>query len=354
MFVAAAAIGLAGWLHAGPATAHPGLTCNPEPGHGTTGCHQSGTTTTGAPTSSAPTVASEPSSGRTAPQRYVDENNCLACHGDPSLTKEQADGTSISLYVDTGHLPQAVHRYQDCTACHTSDPHSVQTPLTKLSLAEKCGTCHQYEYGQYMGSVHGVPQPSGNSDPATCTDCHSADANPHNVVRVLEPEASTYPKNSAQTCATCHDDLKLMDKYGIVEKVYDSYMRSFHGKAMTLSPKDDAIQQLDTATCVNCHGSHDIKAVDDPTAPVAGMDNLLNTCRTCHSDAGPEFVAGFLGHKAASSGFFPEVYWGGKSFFILSRAMLAGGLLVVGASIGYRGVRWIIRKVRPRNKKRDG
>ena len=178
--------------------------------------------------------------------------------------------------------------------------------------------------------------PAGNSDPATCTDCHSATSNPHNVVRVLDPAASTYPKNIAQTCAKCHDDPKLMDKYGIVEKVYDSYMRSFHGKAMELAPDGAPIQQLDTATCVNCHGAHNIALVSDPNAPVAGMDNLLETCKTCHPDAGPEFVKGFLGHKAVNSDFMPEVYWGGKSFYIFSRAMLAGGVLIVATSISLR------------------
>lgn len=281
---------------------------------------------------------------------YLDTNNCLACHGDPSLTKQRADGTSISLYVNAADLPQAVHHYQDCTKCHTNNPHEVQTPLSKLSLAEKCGTCHQYEYGQYMNSVHGVPQPGGNSDPATCTDCHSANSNPHNVVRVLETGASTYPKNIAQTCAKCHDDPKLMDKYGIVEKVYDSYMRSYHGKAIKLAPDNATIQQLDTATCVNCHGSHNIKATNDPAAPVAGMDNLLRTCQLCHSGAGPEFVNGFLGHKAVNSDFLPQVYWAGTSFYIFSRAMLAGGVLIVATSIGLRGVPRVIRKVKRRKK----
>jgi nitrate reductase cytochrome c-type subunit len=315
------------------------------------------TTSSELTTSSVPTTVSASPAGSEVPAdpttslRYLDQNNCLKCHGDPSLTKKQADGTSISLYVDTGDLPQAVHRYQDCTACHTSSPHEVQTPLTKLSQAEKCGSCHKYQYGQYMNSVHGAPQPGGNSDPATCADCHSADANPHNVVRVLDPSASTYPKNIAQTCAKCHDDPALMDKYGIVEKVYDSYMRSFHGKAMKLSPETATIQQLDTATCVNCHGAHNIKAVADPAAPVAGMDNLLRTCQLCHPGAGPEFVNGFLGHKAANSDLLPEVYWGGTTFYIFSRAMLAGGVLIVATSISLRGVPRIVRKFKRRNKK---
>ena len=70
----------------------------------------------------------------------LDENNCLACHGTPGMTKANGDGKTISLYVDKQVVSSAAHRYIDCTTCHTNKPHEVATPLTKLSLAEKCGT----------------------------------------------------------------------------------------------------------------------------------------------------------------------------------------------------------------------
>ncbi len=293
-----------------------------------------------------------------AVKMFVDQTGCLSCHGNPSLTglmtKTRPDGSTIALYVDTQASANSVHRYKDCTECHGANPHDESSPLTKLSLSAKCGSCHAYEYDQWKESVHGAPQFTGNSDPATCTDCHSATGNPHNVVRVLDPLATTYPKNIADTCGKCHDDPSLMNKYGIVEKVYESYMRSFHGKAMKLSPANSGVRQLDTATCVNCHGSHNISSTSDPAAPVAGMDNLIDTCKTCHPDAGPEFVTGFVGHKAVNSDYLPEVYWGGKSFYILSRAMLAGGLLIVAGSISIRTVSWTTKLFRrPRRKKKD-
>jgi len=275
--------------------------------------------------------------------RYIDENRCLSCHGDPELKKKYADGTSISLFVDTGDLPYAVHRFLDCTTCHTDDPHAVETPLSKVSQG-----CHEFEYTQHAASVHGVPLNGGNSDTATCADCHSEDGNPHDIVRVLDPLASTYPRNVASTCAKCHDDPALMDKYGIVEKVYDSYMASFHGKAMELSPNDATILQLDTATCVNCHGVHNIKPVNDPTAPVAGMDNLLHTCQLCHPSAGSEFVSSFLGHKAANSDYFPVVYYGGTIFSIAVRILLGFGVLTVLISISLRFGPWVAGKFRRR------
>jgi hypothetical protein len=169
----------------------------------------------------------------------------------------------------------------------------------------------------------------------------------------LDPSASTYRKNIADTCARCHDDPVLMDRYGIVEKVYDSYMNSFHGKAMKLAPESATLLQLDEATCTNCHGVHNIKSVEDPTSPVAGMDHLLETCRICHGDAEPAFVEGFLGHKVASAEYFPGVYWGGTTFYVVSRVILGFGLLIVLTSIGLRFGPWAVGKLKRRKKKEE-
>ncbi len=300
-----------------------------------------------------PSAALDPS----APREFVDHSNCLSCHGDPSLsglmTKTRPDGSSIALYVDSNALSYSVHRFNDCTTCHTTKPHEVQTPLTKLSLAEKCGSCHQYQYGQYIKSVHGAPQASGNDDPASCVDCHSSNSNPHNIVRVLDPAATIYPKNIAETCAKCHDNPELMNKYGIVEKVYDSYMNSFHGKAMSLSGQSASLQQLNKATCVNCHGAHNIAMVTDPNAPVAGMENLAKTCEQCHPGAGVEFVKGFLGHKEAEPNHIPQVFWGEKFFFVFTRVVLAGGVVLVVGPLARRGVDRVKGRKKPPEKDQE-
>lgn len=269
----------------------------------------------------------------------LDENNCLSCHGKPTLTTKNAEGDTVSLYVNVSDFVASAHKYIDCTTCHTANPHQQSTPLNKVSLAQKCGTCHQYQYKTHLTSIHGQQLTQGNDDVATCTDCHSEKGNPHNVIRVLETTASTYPKNIAETCAKCHDNPELMGKYGIVEKVYESYMRSFHGKAMALSP--DIQAQLDKATCVSCHGTHDIKAVNDPAAPVAGMANLAKTCEQCHPGAGVRFASGFLGHKEANPSFMPTVYWGERFFYWFTRIVLAFGALLVLFEIG----RWVVGRI---------
>ncbi len=274
-----------------------------------------------------------------APSEALDEHQCLSCHNMTPLTKTTEDGKRVSLYVDEKAVNMGAHRYLDCTTCHTSQPHKVDTPLTKLSLAEKCGSCHQYEYKQHLDSIHGQQLVKGNADVATCVDCHSANGSPHNIIRTLEYNAPTYKKNIAETCANCHNNEKLMGNYGIVEKVYESYMRSYHGKSLTLS--SDEITQLGAATCTNCHGAHNIKPVNDPNSYVGGMDNLVNTCRQCHPQAGMEFVKGFLGHKEASTAHVPAAYYVEKSFGYLLYVVLGfGALVLVGAIFSYSRRRW--------------
>ena len=269
----------------------------------------------------------------------LDENNCLSCHGNPDLEKPDSNGKEISLYVSESAVNSAAHRYIDCTTCHTTKPHEVATPLTKQSLAEKCGSCHQYEYKLHLDSVHGQQLVQGNPDVATCVDCHSPENNPHSVIRVLEYAAPTYKKNIAETCSKCHGDEKLMANYGIVEKVYESYMRSFHGKAMQLSNYE--IAQLDEATCTNCHGVHDIKSVAEPVSSVAGMGNLLETCRQCHPAADASFVSGFPGHKEASPQNIPVAYYAEKFFTVLLITVLSfGAIIVVMAIVRFSINRW--------------
>ncbi len=269
--------------------------------------------------------------GNAVKTHALDENNCLSCHGNPDLATTSAGDDKISLYVSEEAVNTAAHRFIDCTTCHTSEPHKVVTPLTKLSLAEKCGSCHQYEYKLHLESIHGQQLVQGNPDVATCVDCHSSEGSPHSVIRVLEYNAPAYKKNIAQTCANCHGDEALMASYGIVEKVYESYMRSFHGKAMQLGTYE--ITQLDKATCTNCHGVHDIKSASDPSSPVAGLENLAKTCEPCHSGAGVEFASGFLGHKEASPQNIPAAHYTEIVFTILLISVVALGAFVVLAAI---------------------
>ena len=72
------------------------------------------------------------------------------------------------------------------------------------------------------------------------------------------------------------------------------------------------------------------------------MSNLARTCEQCHPGAGTRFASGFLGHKGAELNHVPEVYWGEKFFYVLTRATLAMGVLLVITPFG----RWGVDKIR--------
>ena len=266
-----------------------------------------------------------------APVRALDLNNCLSCHAVLDKTVINADGREISLKIDAADVDSGAHRYIDCVSCHWTGTHAEDSPLTKLSSARKCGTCHEYQYREHLSSVHGEQLARGNPDVATCVDCHSPEADAHSVIRVLEYSAPTYKKNTAETCAKCHADEALMANYGIVEKTYESYMRSFHGKVIDLG--NDELSQLEAATCTNCHGVHNIKATDDPESTVAGLESLAATCEECHVGAGIEFASGFLGHKEASPEYAPAVHFTENFFNTLLLVVITPGVLVVMAAV---------------------
>ena len=116
-------------------------------------------------------------------------------------------------------------------------------------------------------------------------------------------------------------------------------LRSFHGKAIQLGTYE--VTQIDEATCTNCHGVHDIKAVDDPTSPVSDLEALTGTCEQCHSGAGTEFAAGFVGHQEASPTHVPVVFYAEKFFSTLLVTVLSiGAVIVVSSGIRYGINRW--------------
>ena len=240
--------------------------------------------------------------------------------------------------TQTGPQWEYAHQFIPCVTCHPGNPHDGN-PVTKTSIADACGRCHVQERADYEKSVHGQSLASGGKDAATCIDCHSTQNTPHSITRVLSTQSPTYPTSIAATCAKCHAKTEIMQKYGIPTDVYSTYMATFHGKDNVLSPYE-ITQHSRAATCIDCHGYHDIKSANDPTSPVTKA-NLPTTCGRCHPGAGAEFAAGWLGHKEATPEQFPAVYFAERFFFVLTTTVLTFGFVfMVALELGS----WIIRR----------
>jgi len=219
--------------------------------------------------------------------------SCLICHADKRRS-----------------FQQGVHSERDirCHDCHGGDPRSLEIaaahrgrkfdPGSKIEIAEECSSCHsdpnqmrQYglpagEMAEFRTSRHGQVLFRGNVDAPTCTDCHDA----HTILRPTDARSNVYPTNIPATCAKCHENSAMMEKYGLPTGQLATYREGAHGVAV--------FERGDFAapTCIGCHGSH---SALPPTAT-----EISTVCDRCHVLLGAEFQAGPHG-EAAGRGAIP-------------------------------------------------
>src|SRR5579862_871967 len=73
-------------------------------------------------------------------------DECLACHGDSSLTTER-NGKTVSLYVNSDSFKNSIHGGMfSCVECHT-DVHTSPHENTPAKIT--CATCHADEQAAY-------------------------------------------------------------------------------------------------------------------------------------------------------------------------------------------------------------
>jgi hypothetical protein len=121
-----------------------------------------------------------------------------------------------------------------------------------------------------------------------------------------------------------------MAKYGLSTGILDTYVADFHGTTVLLFEKTAPDQETNKPVCVDCHGVHDIRPVDDPNSTVI-QENLLVTCRRCHPDATANFPAAWLGHYPPDARHAPLVYYV-NIFYSVFIPVVIGGMLVFVAA----------------------
>jgi Cytochrome c3 len=135
-------------------------------------------------------------------------------------------------------------------------------PLSAAATDEQCMECHadgsrksdlpQVDYTQTGLSAH---------KNLSCTDCHSQVAD--------LPHADSL---SSVDCLSCHGG-----ETDISGEKIRHYKDSAHGRARAEGGDEDA------ATCVDCHGKHDIRREEDPQSMVFRR-NIPLTCARCHEN----------------------------------------------------------------------
>lgn len=211
--------------------------------------------------------------GRCHAQKFLMESNGVSAQ--PFLSyQESVHGRA----VESGSLKAAV-----CTDCHgshailpASDP---QSPIYKSSVPATCGQCHTDIQNTFNVSIHGQAIARGNHLSPVCTDCHGI----HSIKSHKDPNSPVAEQNvSRDTCARCHEGVRLSSEFGVPGNRVSTYLDSYHG----LAAEGGSVV---AANCSSCHGVHDILPSSDPRSTIH-RTNLDVTCGKCHKGVTQKFT----------------------------------------------------------------
>jgi cytochrome b subunit of formate dehydrogenase len=176
----------------------------------------------------------------------------------------------------------------DCLDCHTDPSNTRLVNGVKVPLAV-------FPTNRFNKSVHGM---------LDCTDCHTG-------VKELVHDAKLPPPD----CSGCHD------------KEAKDYATSIHGVSHAMGASG-------AANCWDCHGSHGILPVKDPSSPVFKL-NLPETCAKCHNN--PDLTREYqMKHPEAASQYLDSIH---------GQALLKMGLIVAPSCNDCHGTHSIKRAV---------
>lgn len=211
--------------------------------------------------------------------------SCADCHGGDATVGFDFDLT-VSMDEEKGYLgvPDREDIPKFCARCH-SDPGYMRQFNPRLST-------DQYE--RYQTSIHGQRLKQGDTQVATCIDCHGV----HGILKANDSRSPVYSMNVPGTCGRCHSDADYMAAYDIPVDQEAKYQRSVHGVALLETGDRGA------PACNNCHGNHGASPPGAPSvAYVCGQCHLHNSelflesphfegfeilglpeCQTCHGN----------------------------------------------------------------------
>jgi len=206
-----------------------------------------------------------------APSAIASDDACLRCHGEAAT--QRSDEAPL---VDPQMIDRSVHAGLGCSDCHNINP-AVKHKDTRDVL---CGQCHIEEAESYAGSPHVEGREVSLEDIPTCITCHGG----HDILAIADPESKTNHKNSVAICVTCHEDENITRKFEVLPKtqMIKAYENSVHGQALMVQGN------LEAPACVDCHGSHSFKPSDDPESPIY-KTHISATCGRCHAEIAEHF-----------------------------------------------------------------
>ncbi|MBU2491540.1 MAG: cytochrome c3 family protein [Bacteroidetes bacterium] len=223
---------------------------------------------------------------------------CIDCHDNHMIQDVTVEGNKVSReslpntcgkchnnivedFTKSIHgksLAEGMEFAPTCTDCHGE--HNIESvdisSVGKIATKEKCMDCHVKNEAivkaigselndiiYYEKSAHYLALLNGNKNAPTCSDCHGA----HLMSDPSDPNSKINKVNEAETCGQkgCHPNIAA------------EYKQTIHGQAL-------AGGNLNSPSCTDCHGKHQIIRTDDPESKVAQGQNVAKLCSDCHSD----------------------------------------------------------------------
>jgi hypothetical protein len=205
------------------------------------------------------------------------DSECYKCHVKPQRAEAGREGRDKkSPLIDQAHLKESVHGGLDCFACHT-DIQSVPHPEDLEPV--KCSICHDAEGERYLQSVHGRAFSRSDPDVPSCVKCHGD----HHVLPVNDPRSTVFPTNLIRVCITCHADEAIEARHNLPhQELFRAYENSVHGRAI----EEEGL--VVAAACNDCHGTHEIRPIDDPGS-IGHKRNIPAVCGRCHTGIYEEY-----------------------------------------------------------------
>lgn len=253
--------------------------------------------------------------------KTAQEKLCLSCHlDDPEIRRRTTPSAGFIQAYDNSVHGRSLHggnsNAASCVDCHKS--HDViigsdsRSSVFRLNVQSTCGSCHSEIEKEFNESIHGQSLIRGNLDSPSCTHCHGE----HNILDHFDPDSPVAFQNvSLQICSPCHESVRLSERFGLAANRYATFRDSYHGLALSGG-------QATVANCGSCHGVHNIKPSTDPTSMIH-RDNLVETCGSCHPGANEVFTTGTI-HVTLDREDEPLLFWISYIYIMMIVSIIGG------------------------------
>ncbi len=219
-------------------------------------------------------------------------DTCGNCHGkeEINLKADIVKRNLISRYKSSVHW-KAIEEGNPgatCTDCHGHhDILSSDKPESKVSVVgilSTCMPCHPNEVKIFKEGAHAKALVHGNHDVPTCTTCHGD----HDMASLRVRQGDALQWAATQICIWCHNNERMMARYGLDTTPAKSYLKDVHG--LTQRGTFGA-----SATCADCHDAHHSLPSSHPQSRMH-ISSRGAVCGNCHGEVSKTFAMSFS-HK---------------------------------------------------------